>query len=70
VLREGVPRIADPDFAHWFAELGIDTVRVTLDGRAKLIDRRLADAALFALEPGLGTGLADDAPRLAAAGAR
>jgi hypothetical protein len=70
VLREGVPRIADPDFAHWFAELGIDTVPITLDGRAKLIDRRLADAALLALEPGLGTDLAAEAPCLAAAGAR
>lgn len=70
VLREGVPRIADPDFAHWFAELGIDTVPITLDGRAKLIDRRLADAALLALEPGLGMGLAAEAPCLAVAGAR
>ena len=53
VVRDGRPRIADPDFAPWFDALGIDTVPVTLDGRPKLIDRRLAEPALFALEPGL-----------------
>jgi len=67
VVRDGRPQITDPDFAHWFAALGIDTMPVTLDGRAKLIDRRLADPALLALEPGLAA--ACDA-RLLAAGAR
>lgn len=53
VVRDGTPRIADPDFADWFAAAGIDVVAVTLDGRPKLLDRRLADPALLALEPGL-----------------
>lgn len=70
VVRAGAPRIADPDFAHWFAALGIDTVPVTLDGRPKLLDRRLADAALLALEPGLDCDATSAALFLAAAGAR
>jgi cytosine/adenosine deaminase-related metal-dependent hydrolase len=53
VVRDGQPRIADPDFAEWFAVAGIDTVAVTLDGRPKLIDRRLAAPELLALEPGV-----------------
>lgn len=53
VVHDGVPRIADPDFAGWFEAVGIDTVRVTLDGRPKLLARALADPALLALEPGL-----------------
>jgi hypothetical protein len=48
-----VPRIADPDFAEWFAATGMETVPVTLDGRPKLLARPLADPALIALEPGL-----------------
>lgn len=67
VVRDGLPRIADPDLADWFAAFGIDTVPVTLDGRPKLIDRRLADHALLALEPGLAATAG--APFLAAAGA-
>lgn len=53
VVRHGVPRIADPDFAEWFEVAGMDTVPVTLDGKPKLLARPLADAALVALEPGL-----------------
>jgi cytosine/adenosine deaminase-related metal-dependent hydrolase len=53
VVRDGVPRIADPDFAEWFAATGVETVAVTLDGKPKLLDKLLADPALVALEPGL-----------------
>jgi hypothetical protein len=53
VVRDGVPRIADPDFAEWFAATGMETVPVTLDGKPKLLARPLADPALIALEPGL-----------------
>jgi cytosine/adenosine deaminase-related metal-dependent hydrolase len=69
VVRDGLPRIADPDFAPWFDAAGIATVAVLLDGRPKLLDRRLADPALLALEPGLSRA-ADEAvaPALAAAG--
>jgi cytosine/adenosine deaminase-related metal-dependent hydrolase len=53
VVRDGVPQIADPDFADWFAATGTETERVTLDGKPKLLARHLAGAALVALEPGL-----------------
>jgi cytosine/adenosine deaminase-related metal-dependent hydrolase len=53
VVRNGVPRIADSDFADWFDAAGIDTAAVTLDGRAKLLDLRLATPELIAMEPGL-----------------
>ncbi|WP_425601708.1 amidohydrolase family protein [Dyella subtropica] len=53
VVRDGVPRIADPDFADWFAATGMETVPVMLDGKPKLLARPLADPALIALEPGL-----------------
>ncbi|HTM29343.1 MAG TPA: amidohydrolase family protein [Rhodanobacter sp.] len=53
VVRNGVPRIADPDFAEWFAVAGVDVVAVTLDGKPKLLAAPLADPALLALEPGL-----------------
>jgi Amidohydrolase family len=53
VVRDGVPRIADPDFAEWFAASGVETVLVTLDGKAKLLAKSLAEPALIALEPGL-----------------
>ena len=69
IVRDGLPRIADPDFADWFAAFGIDTVPVTLDGRPKLIDRRLADEPLLELEPGLATHAMAGALFLAAAGA-
>ncbi|WP_193552851.1 MULTISPECIES: amidohydrolase family protein [Xanthomonas] len=53
VIRNGKPRIADPDFASWFDAAGIQTVPVVLDGRPKLLDATLADPAVLALEPGL-----------------
>lgn len=53
VVRDGLPRIADPDFADWFAAANVETVAVTLDGKPKLLARELADPALLALEPGL-----------------
>ncbi|EIL97297.1 amidohydrolase family protein [Rhodanobacter thiooxydans] len=53
VVRDGVPRIADPDFAAWFAAARVDAVPVTLDGKPKLLAAPLADPALLALEPGL-----------------
>lgn len=53
VVRHGVPRIADPDFAEWFAVAGMETVPVTLDGKPKLLAKPLAEPALVALEPGL-----------------
>ncbi|TCV97810.1 cytosine/adenosine deaminase-related metal-dependent hydrolase [Luteibacter rhizovicinus] len=53
VVRDGLPRIADPDFADWFAATGVDAVAVMLDGKPKLLARSLADPALLALEPGL-----------------
>ncbi|HEY0197590.1 MAG TPA: amidohydrolase family protein [Rhodanobacter sp.] len=53
VVRDGVPRIADPDFAEWFTATGMETVPVTLDGKPKLLARPLAEPALIALEPGL-----------------
>lgn len=53
VVRDGLPCIADPDLADWFALAGVDAVPVTLDGEPKLLARSLADPAVMALEPGL-----------------
>jgi hypothetical protein len=53
VVRDGVPRIADPDFAEWFAATGMEAVPVMLDGKPKLLAGPLAEPALLALEPGL-----------------
>jgi cytosine/adenosine deaminase-related metal-dependent hydrolase len=53
VVRAGVPRVADQDFADWFAAAGVETVPVLLDGRPKLLAQDLAEPALLALEPGL-----------------
>jgi cytosine/adenosine deaminase-related metal-dependent hydrolase len=53
VVRDGVPRVADPDFADWFDAAGVEAVPVTLDGQPKLLAKVLADPALLALEPGL-----------------
>ena len=61
VVRHGVPRIADPDFAEWFAVAGMETVPVTLDGKPKLLAKPLAEAALVALEPGLELAAAHSA---------
>jgi cytosine/adenosine deaminase-related metal-dependent hydrolase len=60
VVRDGLPRVADPDFADWFAAVGVDAVPVYLDGRPKLIARSLFDAAVMALEPGLEISLPND----------
>lgn len=53
VVRDGVPQIADADFAEWFAMTGVEAVRVKLDGKPKLLASHLAEPALIALEPGL-----------------
>ncbi len=53
VVRDGMPCIADPDLADWFALAGIDAVPATLDGKPKLLARWLADPEVAALEPGL-----------------
>ncbi|RDS83706.1 amidohydrolase [Dyella monticola] len=53
VVRDGVPRIADNDFAEWFAAAGVETVPVVLDGKPKLLAADLADPALLEMEPGL-----------------
>ncbi|MFL5803529.1 MAG: amidohydrolase family protein [Roseiflexaceae bacterium] len=53
VVRDGAPAIADPEFAGWFAACGVETVRVTLDGRPKLLARPLAWPDAVELEPGL-----------------
>jgi cytosine/adenosine deaminase-related metal-dependent hydrolase len=53
VARGGVPVVADPDFAEWFAHCGVDVVRIRLDGRPKLMARSIARPGAMALEPGL-----------------
>nr|WP_046968153.1 amidohydrolase family protein [Luteibacter rhizovicinus] len=60
VVRDGVPRVADPDFAGWFAAAGVDVVPVQLDGQPKLIARDLVDPAVVALEPGLDLSFSED----------
>jgi len=49
VVRRGKPAVADPDFAPWFADAGLEVCRIALDGKPKL-----CDAALLApfLAPG------------------
>jgi cytosine/adenosine deaminase-related metal-dependent hydrolase len=53
VVRDGLPCLADPDFADWFAAANVDTIAVTLDGKPKLLARAFADPDLLAMEPGL-----------------
>ena len=53
VVRGGVPVVADPDFAEWFAHCGVEVTRIRLDGRPKLMARPLARSSAMALEPGL-----------------
>lgn len=53
VVRDGLPRIADPDFSGWFDAAGVEAVPVTLDGRPKLLAKPLADPSLVELEAGL-----------------
>lgn len=62
VVRDGVPRIADPDFAEWFDVAGVETVPVVLDGKPKLLARMLADPALVEMEPGLEFASRTDEP--------
>ncbi|HJP99622.1 MAG TPA: amidohydrolase family protein [Rhodanobacteraceae bacterium] len=62
VVRDGVPRIADPDFADWFDAAGVEAVPVTLDGRPKLLAKALAGPALLALEPGVELDRYSNAP--------
>jgi cytosine/adenosine deaminase-related metal-dependent hydrolase len=53
VVHGGLPAIADPDFAPWFAAAGVDTVDALLDDRPKLLARSLARPQTVACEPGL-----------------
>lgn len=53
VVRNGLPRIADPDFAGWFAAAGVEAIPAMLDGAPKLLARDLAEPSLVGLEPGL-----------------
>jgi cytosine/adenosine deaminase-related metal-dependent hydrolase len=53
VVRDGLPCLADPDFADWFVAANVDTIAVTLDGKPKLLARAFADPDLLAMEPGL-----------------
>jgi hypothetical protein len=53
VVRDGLPAVADPDLAGWFEASGVEAVRVTLDGRPKLLARSLARPDAVELEPGL-----------------
>ena len=53
VVRGGVPLVADLDFAEWFADCGVATVEIRLDGKPKLLSRQVAVAEALALEPGL-----------------
>jgi hypothetical protein len=53
VVRDGVPAIADPDFAGWFEASGVEAVQVMLDGQPKLLARSLARPEAIELEPGL-----------------
>jgi cytosine/adenosine deaminase-related metal-dependent hydrolase len=70
VVRDGAPRIADPDFAEWFAVTGVETIPVMLDGKPKLLDKSLAEPSLMALEPGLepALGRIGREPQLAVSG--
>jgi cytosine/adenosine deaminase-related metal-dependent hydrolase len=51
VVRGGLPVIADPDFADWFAAAAVNTEAINLDGRPKLLSATQIPAAM--LEPGL-----------------
>ncbi len=62
VVRDGLPCIADPDFAGWFAAANVETVPVALDGKPKLLAKAFADPALVALEPGLEFAAGNDRP--------
>ena len=53
VVRGGLPAIADPDLAEWFGRLEIESRSATLDGRAKLLAKAIANAEAIRFEPGL-----------------
>jgi cytosine/adenosine deaminase-related metal-dependent hydrolase len=55
VVRDGVPAIADPDFAPWFAACGREVLPVTLDGAGKLLAREClgGQPEVARMEPGL-----------------
>src|SRR5262245_35917149 len=53
VVLGGMPAVTDPDFAGWFEASGVEAIRITLDGRPKLLARSLAQTDAIALEPGL-----------------
>jgi cytosine/adenosine deaminase-related metal-dependent hydrolase len=53
VVRDGAPVIADPDFADWFVACDVEPVAVCLDGRPKLMAKRVARRDAVSLEPGL-----------------
>jgi hypothetical protein len=56
VIRNGEPFVTDPDFADWFARLGIPCTPVNLDGQPKLCRTEALSperAPPWILEPGL-----------------
>jgi hypothetical protein len=55
VVRDGVPAVADPDFAAWFAACGLEVLPVKLDGSEKLLARERLGGDMDAarMEPGL-----------------
>ncbi|MEP6729992.1 MAG: amidohydrolase, partial [bacterium] len=53
VIRDGVPVIADPDFADWFAHCDVETVEISVDGRPKLAAKGIVRPEAVTLEPGL-----------------
>lgn len=65
VVRGGVPVIADPDLAHWFAHCGVDAVPARLDGWPKLVARAALRPGVA--EPGLALG---ERPHVTPASAR
>ena len=53
VVRGGVPVVADPDFAEWFAACGVETLPAKLDGVPKLIAASVARPEAIVMEIGL-----------------
>ncbi|AHG88379.1 amidohydrolase [Gemmatirosa kalamazoonensis] len=60
VVRDGAPVLADPDFADWFAHCGVETARIVVDGRPKLVARTALPPDVLGLEPGLVLERQDD----------
>ena len=48
-----MPVVADPDYLGWFEQCGIAVVGIQLDGRPKLVARRLMLTDAAAMEAGL-----------------